>query len=137
MAAVGSQRVDLIDLLPYLVVLMLLVVVVVWLGTRQTGVRTRTLGEMLALTPNWFETFICELLRQQVHRHVCRGGGPGDLNADITGTDLQGRSVIVQCKRYTPGNRAGSPTMRTFIGMAYVHYKADRAILLPLPLIAP
>jgi restriction system protein len=34
----------------------------------------------------------------------------------------------VQCKRYTPGNHIGSRTMQTFIGMAYVHHKADRAI---------
>jgi restriction system protein len=65
---------------------------------------------------------------QQGYRHVRCVGGPGDLNADITGTDPQGRSVVVQCKHYTPRNRIGSPTMQTFIGMAYVHHKADRAI---------
>jgi hypothetical protein len=43
----------------------------------------------------------------------------------------------VQCKRYTPGNHIGSRTMQTLIGMASVHHKADRAIVLLLPLIAP
>ena len=43
----------------------------------------------------------------------------------------------MQCKRYTLGNRVSSRTMHAFIGMAYVHHKADRAIVLLLPLIAP
>jgi hypothetical protein len=64
MAALGSQRVDLVDFLTYPVVLVLLVVVVVWLGTPQKGVRARMPGEMLALTPSRLETFICQLLRQ-------------------------------------------------------------------------
>jgi restriction system protein len=90
-------------------------------------VRVRTLGEILVRTPSQFETFICELLRQQGYRHVHCVGGPGDLNADITGMDPQGRSVV-PCTCYTPGNRIGSRTMQTFIGMAYIHHKADRAI---------
>jgi restriction system protein len=100
-------------------------------------VRARTLEEMLAFTSSQFETFNCELLCQQGYRHVRCVSGPGDLNADITRTDPQGSSAVVQCKRYTPGNRISSRTMQTLIGMAYVDHKADRAVLLLLPLIAP
>lgn len=57
-----------------------------------------------------------------------RVGGSGDLNADVTARDPQGRSVVVQCKRYAVGNRIGSPAIQTFIGMAHVHHKAERGI---------
>ena len=51
------------------------------------------------------------------------------MAADLTATDPQGRSVIVQCKRYT-GDTVGSPTIQTFIGMQTVHHKADRGIVM-------
>ncbi len=90
--------------------------------------RARTLGEMLGMTPTQFEQATATLLRDLGYRNVRRVGGSGDLCADIQCQDTEGRSVVVQCKRYAPGNRVGSPAIQTFIGMVTVHHRAERGI---------
>lgn len=87
-----------------------------------------TLGNMLTMNPTEFEEFTGKALEALGYRDVKRVGGAGDLAADLTATDPQGRSAIVQCKRYTPGSRVGSPALQAFIGMRAVHHKADRGI---------
>ena len=52
----------------------------------------------------------------------------GDLAADLTATDSQGRKVIVQCKRYSPEKTVGTPDLQKFIGMLIVEHKADFGI---------
>ncbi len=116
------------DLLPYLAGLIALAFLVKVVRSSRSRVRARNLGEMLALTPYQFEECVAGLLRAQGYKGVRRVGGSGDLNADVTARDPQGRSVVVQCKRYAVGNRIGSPAIQTFIGMAHVHHKADRGI---------
>jgi restriction system protein len=87
--------------------------------------RHRTLLELLGLTPARFEAAIADLLRDVGYRGVRHVGGRGDLAADIVCHDQQGRSVVVQCKRYAPGQRIGSPEIQKFIGMVTVHHRAD------------
>ena len=62
-------------------------------------------------------------------RNVRVVGGSGDLAADILGVDPHGRSVAVQCKRYAPGTKVGSPVIQTVLGMAMVHHRTDRAMV--------
>jgi restriction system protein len=45
---------------------------------------------------------------------VC--GGPGDRGADVTAVAPDGRRVVVQCKRQSPGNRVGSAAIQRFAG---------------------
>lgn len=87
-----------------------------------------TLGSMLTMSPTEFEEFTGKALEALGYQDVKRVGGAGDLAADLTATDPQGRSAIVQCKRYTPGSRVGSPALQAFIGMRAVHHRADRGI---------
>ncbi|MBA2521295.1 MAG: restriction endonuclease [Chloroflexia bacterium] len=87
-----------------------------------------TLGNMLTMSPTEFEEFTGKALESLGYQNVARVGGAGDLGADLTATDPQGRSAIVQCKRYTPGSRVRSPALQSFIGMRAVHHKADRGI---------
>lgn len=87
-----------------------------------------SLGDMLTMTPQEFEEFTGEALSAMGYTNVNRVGGSGDLAADLTATDPQGRSAIVQCKRYTPGSKVGSPALQQFIGMKSVHHQADRGI---------
>lgn len=87
-----------------------------------------SLGDMLELTPTEFEELVGKALGSMGYTNVNRVGGAGDLGADLTATDPQGRSAIVQCKRYTPGSKVGSPTLQSFIGMRSVHHKVDRGI---------
>ena len=86
------------------------------------------LAELLQLTPAQFEQAISELLRDLGYRDIKRLGGAGDLAADISCRDQQGRFVVVQCKRYRPGSRIGSPAIQHFIGMQTVHHQADYGI---------
>jgi hypothetical protein len=87
-----------------------------------------SLGDMLEMDPRSFEEFTGRALESIGYTNVVRVGGSGDLAADLTATDPQGRSAIVQCKRYTPGSKVGSPALQSFIGMKEVHHKADRGI---------
>lgn len=87
-----------------------------------------SLGDMLEMNPTEFEEFTGKALESLGYTNVNRVGGSGDLAADLTATDPQGRSAIVQCKRYTPGSKVGSPALQSFIGMKSIHHKADRGI---------
>jgi len=83
---------------------------------------------MLAMTPTQFEELTGKALEAMGYQEMKVSGGAGDLAADLHGKDHQGRSVIVQCKRYAPGNRVGSPALQQFIGIKAIHHKADRGI---------
>ncbi len=94
-------------------------------GSRQAP----TLQELLNLTPRQFEDAIAQMLRDLGYRSVRRVGGAGDLGVDISCRDRHGRLIVVQCKQYKPGRKVGSPTVQTLIGMAFIHHRADRAML--------
>jgi restriction system protein len=88
----------------------------------------QTLGDLLVLTPAEFEEAVADLFRQLGYRNVTRTGRAGDLTADIVARDPDGRSVVIQCKRYAPGSQVGSPDIQRFIGMLITQHKADQGI---------
>jgi HJR/Mrr/RecB family endonuclease len=90
--------------------------------------RLHTLDDLLALTPTQFERIIGELLQTLGYTQVKHTGGAGDLAADLTCRAPDGRSVVVQCKRYARKNPVGSPEVQKFIGMMAVHHRADTGI---------
>ncbi len=90
--------------------------------------RTQTLGELLAMTPAQFEQAVADLLHDLGYQDVRRVGAAGDLHVDVWARDHEGKRVAVQCKRYAPGLKIGSPEMQTFIGMIYRHHQAERGI---------
>ncbi len=87
-----------------------------------------TINHLLAMTPTGFEEFCVRALEGIGYTEVRRVGGAGDLTADIFGIDNVGRSTVVQCKRYKPGTKVGSPALQMFIGMKSVHHQAERGI---------
>lgn len=87
-----------------------------------------TINHLLAMTPTEFEEFCVKALQGIGYAEVRRVGGAGDLTADIFGIDNMGRSTVVQCKRYKPGTKVGSPALQMFIGMKSVHHEAERGI---------
>ncbi|HLY22256.1 MAG TPA: restriction endonuclease [bacterium] len=98
-------------------------------GDRQRRLQhIRTLGDLLACTPREFERRVGDILAETGYRSVRCVGGSGDLAADLTCRDQSGKSVVVQCKRYVPGHRVGSPDIQQFIGMMTVHHKADHGL---------
>lgn len=85
------------------------------------------IGNLLALTPREFELAIGDLLRKLGYQQVRHTGKAGDLAADLHAISPRGEHVIVQCKRYAPGNAVGSGDIQKFIGMR-VHHQAQRAL---------
>ncbi len=107
------------------------ITVVIWSWNRRRYAclrHARTLPQLLALTPTAFEETVADLLRALGYCDVRRVGGAGDLGADLVGHDRDGHSIVVQCKRYAPGSRVGSPAIQAFIGMVTVHHLADRGL---------
>jgi len=97
---------------------------------RRRRFHVKILGELLALTPRQFEAAVGEILCENGYRDMRHVGGAGDLTADLRCRDSTGRSVVVQCKRYSPGIRIGSRDIQEFIGMMTVHHRADRGIFI-------
>ena len=107
---------------------------VLWLATasrrRQRRLRhLATMNGLLSLTPLEFEHEVADLLRSLGFSNVTVTGRAGDLQADIVAVDPQGRSTIVQCKRYAPNRTIGSPVIQSFIGMARIHHDCERALI--------
>ena len=97
-------------------------------GRPALELRVRELRTLLLLTPQAFEAAVADLLTETGYTKVKVSGGPGDLAADITCRDPEGRQVIVQCKQYGAGRTVGSKEIQQFIGMAFTHHKADRGV---------
>ena len=79
------------------------------------------------LSPSEFEREVASLLATQGYRDVTVIGGTGDLGVDIRCYDQDGNLVVVQCKRYAPNRRVGSPAIQQFMAMA-LHHRAQRKI---------
>ena len=85
-----------------------------------------SLYSLLNTTPTEFEILTGEILQKNgIMSTYQRVGGAGDLAADLVGSSPSGHKVVVQCKRYAPGNKIGTPQLQMFIGMIRVHHKAD------------
>lgn len=81
------------------------------------------------LSPERFEHEIAAMLRRSGWSQVRWIGGTGDNGADVIGIDSHGRRTVVQCKRYAPNGRVGSPVIQTTIG-ALAIYRCDRALVI-------
>jgi restriction system protein len=88
-----------------------------------------SLDEIDALSPTAFEYFVAGLLRRDGCLDAHQVGGPGDLGADVLATTPSGLRVVVQCKRYRPGNKVGNPDVQRFNGTAVPEHRADIPIL--------
>ncbi|MCT9084117.1 restriction endonuclease [Streptomyces fulvoviolaceus] len=82
-----------------------------------------------AMNPREFEhavAFLCE-------RDGCQGaqvvGGAGDLGADVVATAPDGRRLVIQCKRYGPTTKVGSPDLQRFGGTCYSVHGAQVAVV--------
>lgn len=99
-----------------------------WHGQQTQRIAARSLDELRLLSPTQFELFVAQLLRDLGYQQVKHTGGPGDLSVDILCRDGEGRLTAVQCKRYGPNHRVGSPEVQQFIGMITVHHHAERGM---------
>ncbi|MDX3213971.1 restriction endonuclease [Streptomyces sp. ME02-6991-2B] len=87
----------------------------------------RTLAEVDAMSGTEFEDLVAQLCRRDGCLEVRRVGGSGDNGADVVGRLPDGRSMVIQCKRYTPSSTIASRELRDLLG-ARVHFRAEVAI---------
>ncbi|MGW6063087.1 restriction endonuclease [Streptomyces sp. NPDC055189] len=87
----------------------------------------RTLAEADAMTGTQFEELVAGLCRRDGCTDVRRVGGAGDNGVDVTGRLPDGRSMIIQCKRYAPSRAVAGRDLRDLLG-SRVHFGADVAI---------
>ncbi len=87
----------------------------------------RTLTEVDAMSGGEFEDFVVDLCRRDGCTEVRRVGGSHDDGADVLGRLPDGRSMVIQCKRYSPKSRIPSHEVRDLLG-SRVHFRADVAI---------
>lgn len=87
----------------------------------------RTLAEVDAMSGTEFEELVAELCRRDGCTGVRRVGGSHDNGADVVGRLPDGRTMVVQCKRYAPNRTVASREMRDLMG-ARVHFRADVAV---------
>jgi restriction system protein len=78
----------------------------------------RTLAAFQHLRPDEFEKAIAALAREDKARvaHAQHVGQAGDRGADVLVTLRDGRRILIQCKKYRPGNNVGSETIQTING---------------------
>ncbi|MDI3402872.1 restriction endonuclease [Streptomyces cavernicola] len=93
----------------------------------KAGHRGLTLAEVDLMTGTQFEDFVVDLCRRDGCTEVRRVGGSHDNGADVRGRLPDGRSMVIQCKRYAPKRKIPSHEVRDLLG-AQVHFKADVAI---------
>jgi restriction system protein len=82
-------------------------------------VQAQHLDALLDASPTEFGHIVANLLIAAGFVILSAGNGEGDPGADIVWQHPENRRVVVQCKRYAPGNGITSPNMQPFIGMAH------------------
>ncbi|WP_340560030.1 restriction endonuclease [Streptomyces sp. GSL17-111] len=87
----------------------------------------RTLAEVDAMTGTEFEELVAALCRRDGCTEVRRVGGSHDNGADVVGRLPDGRTMVVQCKRFVPTSTIRSRDVRDLLGSA-VHFHADVAV---------
>lgn len=79
----------------------------------------RSINAFQRMTPARFEQAIAELALED-RDHVATAttvGGSNDRGADVLVTLHNGYRILVQCKRYRPGNNVGSQVIQTINGV--------------------
>ncbi|MFF3087366.1 restriction endonuclease [Streptomyces nojiriensis] len=96
---------------------------------REEAVRAghRTLAEVDAMDGTQFEDFVADLCRRDGCTDVRRVGRTGDDGADVSGRLPDGRTMVIQCKRYNPKRKISNGEVRNLLG-SRVHFKAEVAV---------
>jgi restriction system protein len=96
----------------------------VWREQDAIAAGHRTLPEVDQMTGTQFEDMVAALCRRDGCTKVIRVGGAGDNGADVKGFLPDGRSMIVQCKRYASRNAVPAREIRDLMG-ALQHHRAQ------------
>ncbi|MEU9400559.1 restriction endonuclease [Streptomyces sp. NPDC048242] len=89
--------------------------------------RSTEIARYHAMAPTEFEHAIAFLCQRDGCSNVQVVGGAGDLGADVIATTPDGRRIVIQCKRYGPTTKVGSPDMQRFGGTCWSVHRAHVA----------
>ncbi|MER6633523.1 restriction endonuclease [Streptomyces sp. NPDC000987] len=92
-------------------------------------VESREIARYHAMGPAEFEHAIAYLCQRDGCTNVEVSGGAGDLGADVIATAPDGRRIVIQCKRYGPTHKVGSPDAQRFGGTCFSVHGAHIAVL--------
>ncbi|MGW7005838.1 restriction endonuclease [Streptomyces sp. NPDC054933] len=98
-----------------------------WRRQEEIAAGQRTLAAVDAMSGTQFEEAVAALCRRDGCTQVRTVGGAGDNGADVLGRLPDGRTMVIQCKRYAPHRTIASREVRDLLG-AKVHFAADVAI---------
>ncbi|MGW1171971.1 restriction endonuclease [Streptomyces sp. NPDC002550] len=87
-------------------------------------VQSREIARYHTMSPGEFEHAIAYLCQRDGCTDVQVVGGAGDLGADVTATAPTGHRIVIQCKRYGPSHKVGSPDLQRFGGTCYTVHQA-------------
>ncbi|WP_330456366.1 restriction endonuclease [Streptomyces sp. NBC_00820] len=96
---------------------------------RIRSIQSTEIARYHAMNPNEFEHAVAFLCQRDGCTDVSVVGGAGDLGADVIATGPDGRRIVVQCKRYGPTTKVGSPDMQRFGGTCYSVHGAHVAVV--------
>lgn len=94
---------------------------------RRRATQRLTVAQYRQLNPTQFEHAIADLCRRDGCTRVTVVGGAGDLAADVLATTPDGRRILIQAKRYAPGNPVRSPAVQAVNGTYRQIHGADLA----------
>ncbi|MGW8379903.1 restriction endonuclease [Streptomyces sp. ODS28] len=91
--------------------------------------RSREAARYAAMTAGEFEEAVAFLCARDGCRDVRVNGGACDLGADVLAEAPDGRRMAVQCKRYGPDTKVGSPALQRFGGTCCSVHAARLAVV--------
>ncbi|MFI1754867.1 restriction endonuclease [Streptomyces sp. NPDC020571] len=97
-------------------------------GPREDRPLAGVMASMDAMNGREFEEHVATLLRRDGCTHVLVRGGSRDRGIDITALTADGRTIVVQCKRFAPHLTITSPEIQKFIGAAKVLHRSEVAL---------
>lgn len=96
---------------------------------RLRAIRSRDAAIYHQMTARDFEEAIAFLCARDGCPEARATGKAGDLGADVIATTPDGRRLVIQCKRYVPGNLVTGPDLQKFAGTCRTIHNADIAVL--------
>ncbi|ONK09292.1 restriction endonuclease [Streptomyces sp. MP131-18] len=88
----------------------------------------RSMSQIDGMDPDDFEHMVAALLRRDGCTEVQKVGRTNDGGRDVIGFLPDGRSMVVQCKRFAPDRTVGDKDMRDLLGTR-TNFRADVAVL--------
>lgn len=89
--------------------------------------RPPEIDDYAAMDADAFEEAVAGLCERDGCEDVRVVGGANDLGADVVAVAPDGRSVVIQCKRYGADNKVGSQELQRFGGTCFTVHGADVA----------